>query len=93
MALHKKLPQPGDRLVHRFRKKPGEVVAEVISVDPSTEKVIVKVGDITYPSLSAASQAFSGHPTNGWIFWGLKKQVRAPARSVVPLLDSTRQAP
>ena len=75
MASDKKLPQPGDRLVHRFRKKPGEIIAEVISVDPKTKKVVVRVGDITFASLSAAGQAISGHPTNGWTFWGLKKKV------------------
>ena len=79
MALDKKLPQPGDRLVHRFRKNPGEVIAEVISVDPGTGKVVVKVGDTTYSSLSAAGQAVSGHPTNGWIFWGLKKMTWRPS--------------
>ena len=51
MALDRKLPQPGDRLVHSFRKIPGEVIAEVISVDPGTGKVVVKVCDTNYSSL------------------------------------------
>ena len=72
MALDKKIPQPGDRLTHRLNKMPGEVIAEVVSVDPETGKVVVKVGGTTYSSLSAAGQAISGYPTNGWVFWGLK---------------------
>ena len=75
MMSEKKLPKPGQRLVHRLRKRDGEVVAEVISVNKKTGKVAVRVGDITYPSLSAAGHAIAGHPTNGWVFWGLKKQV------------------
>ena len=78
MASDKKLPQPGDRLTHHFRKKQGEVTAEVISVDPKSRKIVVKVDDTTYSSLSAAGQAVSGHPTNGWIFWGLKKMTWRP---------------
>ncbi len=33
MTADKEWPQTGERLVHRFRKKGGEVVAEVVSVD------------------------------------------------------------
>ena len=68
-----KLPQPGDRLVHTFRKSQRQVVAEVILVDEKTLKVAVRVGAINYSSLSAAAEAQTGHHTNGWIFWGLKK--------------------
>ena len=78
MASEKKLPRPGDRLVHRFQKKPGGVTAEVVSVDPATGKVAVRVCGSTYPSLSAAARAITGHRTNGWIFWGLKKMPRRP---------------
>jgi hypothetical protein len=69
------MPKPGERLIHRFRKREGEVIAEVVSVDPITEKVVVRGGETTYSSLSAAGHAIAGHATNGWIFWGLKKQV------------------
>lgn len=75
MAQEKTWPQPGDRLVHGFRKREGQVVAEVVSVSPTTGRVAVRVGDTTYPSLSAAAAAIAGHATNGWLFWGLKKQV------------------
>lgn len=74
MANVKTWPREGDRLVHRFRKKEGEVVAEVLSVDRKTGKVAVRVGKKTYPSLSAAASAVTGRATNGWVFWGLKKQ-------------------
>ncbi len=79
MAVEKKWPQPGDRLVHRFRKREGEVVVEVISVDQATGMVGVRIGEATYPSLSAAATDITGFPTNGWIFWGLKKQTGRPA--------------
>ena len=46
--LYKKLPQPGDRLTHRFRKIPGEVIAEAVEVGDEAEGV--EVGDrfVTY---------------------------------------------
>ena len=78
MKSDKQTPKVGDVLVHRFRKRPSEVVAEVISVDSNTGTVSVKVGDVVYPSLSSAAQSVTGLSTNGWIFWGLKKQVRTP---------------
>jgi hypothetical protein len=40
--------------------------------------VAVKIGDTTYRSLSAAATAITGHATNGWIFWGLKKNLYRP---------------
>ena len=79
MASERKLPQPGDRLTHHFRKTPRKIIAEVVTVDPRTGKVGVKVGDTTYPSLSAAAQAISGQARNGWIFWGLKKNTWRPS--------------
>lgn len=79
MANEKECPRPGDRLVHRFRKKAGEVVAEVLAVDRKTGKVTVRVGGTMYVSLSAAGQAIAGHPTSGLVFWGLKKQRGKPA--------------
>jgi hypothetical protein len=56
------------------------VEAEVVSVDCTTGRVAVKVGDTTYRSLSTAATAITGHATNGWIFWGLKKMVWKPQR-------------
>ena len=75
MTDEKTWPKPGDRLTHRFRKRQGQVEAEVVSVDRTTGRVAVKVGDTTYRSLSTAAAALTGHATNGWIFWGLKKMV------------------
>lgn len=79
MPYMKRMPQRGERLVHRYKNKEGEVVAEIISVDEKTGKIAVRVGETTYRSLSSAGKAVSGHSTNGWIFWGLKKQ--APKRT------------
>ncbi len=39
MALGKSWPQPGDRLVHGFRKREGQIFAEVISAVPTTRGV------------------------------------------------------
>lgn len=69
-----RFPKPGDRLVHRYRKRPGQVTATVISADPETGRVEVRVGDKNYPSLSSAATALSDSEMNGWVFWGLKKQ-------------------
>ncbi len=59
IARRKRWPQPGDRLVHSFRKQEGQIVAEVISLDRKTGRVAVGVSDITYPSLSAAAAAIA----------------------------------
>lgn len=72
-------PHVGDRLVHRFRKKPGEVIAEVIAVEKKTGRVALRIGNKVFQSLSTAAEAVSGSVTNGWIYWGLKKQ--RPTRS------------
>lgn len=73
MSEAKRWPAPGDLLTHRWRKQSGEVTAEVLSVDLDTGGVVVRVGEVVYPSLSAAATAQSGHATNGWVFWGLKR--------------------
>ena len=78
MTEDKNWPQQGDRLVHRFIDEERQVVAEVIFVDRQTGRVTVRIGEKTYASLSAAARAIAGHPTNGWIFWGLKKQAYRP---------------
>ena len=81
MPDEKQWPAPGDRLVHHFRKREGEVVAEVVSVDSQSGRVAVRVDGTEYPTLSAAATEIAGHPTNGWVFWGLKRQkAKRPAK-------------
>ena len=70
-----RMPVVGEVLVHRFRRREGEVRAEVISVDSETKSVKVMMNGKEYPSLSAAAKAVAGTSQNGWIYWGLKKQV------------------
>jgi hypothetical protein len=70
----KKWPKVGDKLEHKFRKKSGKVVAEVVSVDKKSGSVSLRVGKEQFPSLTAAAQSLSGFATNGWTYWGLKKQ-------------------
>ena len=67
-------PEVGEVLVHRFRRREGEVRAEVVSVDPERRSVRVRVDGKEYGSLSAAAKAVAGTSQNGWIYWGLKKQ-------------------
>lgn len=67
-------PERGDLLVHRFRKRRGDIRAEVIEVDKTTGRVRVRVRDKVYNSLSAAATAINGSKQNGWIYWGLKRQ-------------------
>jgi hypothetical protein len=74
MDDEKKWPKVGDTLVHKFRKKSGKVVAEVVSVDKKNGSISLRVGKELFPSLSAAAQSISGSSTNGWTYWGLKKQ-------------------
>lgn len=81
MEQRKRMPRPGDRLVHGFRKRGGQVVAEVVSVDERTGRVTVRIGDKLYPSLSAAALAVSGRPSIGWVYWGLKKQMQGYRRT------------
>jgi len=72
--MEKRWPKAGEKLVHKFRKKSGEVVAEIVSVDRKTGSVKVRIGKEVFPSLSSAAQAVSGASSNGWVYWGLKKQ-------------------
>ena len=70
-----RIPDVGEVLTHRFRRRPGEVQAVVLSVDRENRAVVVEVDGKEYVSLSAAASAISGTSQNGWIYWGLKKQV------------------
>lgn len=67
-------PNVGDVLVHRFSDGRPNAEATVVYVDPDNDSVHVRVGNTIYTSLSAAAKGVSGQHTNGWIFWGLKKQ-------------------
>ena len=78
MDDYRKWPKVGDKLVHKFRKKSGKVIAEVVSVDKNTGSISLRIGNDQFPSLSAAAQSISGTANNGWIFWGLKKQRPKP---------------
>ena len=69
-----RMPEVGEVLVHRFRRREGEVRAEVVSVDPERRSVRVRVDGKEYGSLSGAAKAAAGTSQNGWIYWGLKKQ-------------------
>ena len=69
-----RIPEVGEVLTHKFRKRKGEARAEVIDVDETTGRVAVRVNGQYYRSLSAAASAASGGSHNGWVYWGLKKQ-------------------
>lgn len=66
-------PKVGDKLVHQSRKKPGEIVAEVVAVNKVLGTISLRVGTREYSSLSAAAKAIAGGSQNGWVFWGLKR--------------------
>ena len=85
MGQEKKWPRVGDKLVHQFRKKPGQIEAEVIAVDRVSGLIALRVGDREFPSLSSAAQVFSGAAANGWIYWGLKKQSPKVSRDLAAL--------
>lgn len=74
MEPEKKWPRVGDKLVHQYRKKPGQAEALVVSADKKSGSISLRVGDQVYPSLSSAAQALSGAAANGWTYWGLKRQ-------------------
>ena len=74
MAQNIRWPRPGDRLVHRFRRRESEAVAEVLSVDKKNNRIAVRVDDHVYDTLSAAAKSITGYPINGWVYWGLKSQ-------------------
>ena len=73
--MERRMPEVGEVLVHRFRLRDGEVRAEVVSVDHQSRSVTVRMDGNEYSSLSAAAKAVAGTSQNGWIYWGLKKQV------------------
>lgn len=66
-------PAPGDVLTHRFREGKRAIRAKVVEVDYKAGEVAVEIRGKRYPSLSAAATHLSGHPANGWIWWGLQK--------------------
>lgn len=74
MNQDRQFPKPGDRLIHIFRKRPGQVEVEVVDVDRERGFVSVRMGGKIYPTLSAAAKEVAGHASNGWVYWGLKKQ-------------------
>ncbi len=76
-----RMPAVGEVLIHRFRKRPGEVLAEVVSVDAERRSVRVRMEGKEYGSLSAAAKAAAGISQNGWVYWGLKKQAARPRRA------------
>ena len=61
-------------LVHRFRRRDGEVRTEVVYVDRERRIVRVRMDGREYGSLSGAAKVAAGTSQNGWIYWGLKKQ-------------------
>ena len=69
-----RMPEVGEVLVHRFRRREGEVRAEVVGVDRERRAVWVRMEGKEYGSLSGAAKAAAGTSQNGWIYWGLKKQ-------------------
>ena len=73
--MERRMPEVGEMLVHRFRLRDGEVRAEVVGVDHRSRSVTVRMDGKEYSSLSAAAKAVAGTSQNGWIYWGLKKQV------------------
>ena len=73
--MEPRIPEVGGMLVHRFRRRKGEIRTEVVSVDRESRQVTVRMNGDEYPSLSAAAKAAAGGTSqNGWIYWGLKKQ-------------------
>ena len=79
--MESRMPEVGEVLVHRFRMRQGEVRAEVVSVDKASRSVTVRMDGKEYPSLSAAARSVAGTSQNGWIYWGLKKQVSRSRRN------------
>lgn len=63
-----RMPTKGEVLVHRFRRWPRQVRAEVVSVDPERRCVRVRMEGKEYASLSAAAKAAAGSSQNGWVY-------------------------
>ena len=69
--MEARIPDVGEVLVHGFRRREGEVRAEVTAVDREGRPVRVLMDGREYASLSVA---VGGTSQNGWVYWGLKKQ-------------------
>ena len=69
-----RIPKVGEVLVHRIRGTGREVHALVVRVSENPRSVAIEMDGKEYPSLSAAASELSGNSTNGWVYWGLKKQ-------------------
>ena len=58
--MEARMPEVGEVLIHRYRRREGEVRVEVVSVDPTTRSVSVQMNGEVYASLSAAAKVAAG---------------------------------
>jgi hypothetical protein len=62
--------QVGEELFHRRRQHDEqEISARVVPQG-------IEVGGLVYPSPSTAARAAGGKPTNGWLYWRLRRSAQ-----------------
>ena len=66
-SIARELPPVGTTLTATYKGQ--AYTAEIVEAKELTSGRGVKYGDQVFTSLSAASKAVTGHPTNGWAFW------------------------
>ena len=65
--IARQLPPAGTTLTGTYKSEPH--TATMVEAKDRPAGRAVKYGDQLFLSLSAAAEAVTGHPTNGWVFW------------------------
>ena len=63
----RQMPPVGTTLTARHKGQPHTAV--IVEAKDRPAGRAVKYGDQLFASLSAAANAVTRHPTNGWLFW------------------------
>ena len=71
--VRESLPEIGMRLHSTYKGERYSAV--VVSVNPSTGKVAVRMGRHEYPTLSSAARQITNTEVNGWVFWGVERRI------------------
>lgn len=71
-TIKRSLPKIGTTLIGTYKNMHYEAIIVKSSDFPQGRAVLLQ--DKLYQSLSGAAKALTKNPTNGWIFWKIKKR-------------------
>lgn len=65
------LPSIGTSLIGKFKGTPYK--AQIVKDEAKPNGKAIKFAGRLYPSMTAAAEAITKQPTNGWRFWKIQK--------------------